>query len=188
MEKFARDPKTGKLLWFSGPPIRPTPPSAYGARHSLAYLAFLARGGRDAKDSVDDRNKRRKVDGEEAIYVDMDVNGAQILTSLPNARQLLEQWRVRPDGSLERHPDDEDDEAYPELLTEDVNELLVNAMNGMSVAHVFLSFTLRLISVFLQVLLLSLSQAIDAHHRVLETKCHLITLFFCSYTIHSVHV
>lgn len=181
MEKFARDPKTGKLLWFSGPPIRPTPPSAYGPRHSLAYLAFLARGGRDSKDTSDDQNKRRKVDEDEAIDVDVDANGTETST-LPNPRQLLEQWRIRPDGSLELQSDD-GDEAHPEALTEDVNELLATAMNGMSTAKRFISFNHRLIRVFCQALLIPLSQAIDVYHSAFETKCHPITLFCYPYTI-----
>jgi len=51
---FDRDPASGQLFWFSGPPLGTTPLSIHAPRHSLEYLAFLA--------EREERTNRRKID------------------------------------------------------------------------------------------------------------------------------
>ncbi|KAF8308665.1 hypothetical protein DL93DRAFT_2231442 [Clavulina sp. PMI_390] len=91
VEKFDRDPKSGKLLWFSGPPmINPAlPPSLSAPRHSLAYLAFLANGGREAAD------EDTKVDDN-----DDDDRAKRIKGSSNPADGLMEGFSIQPDGSV----------------------------------------------------------------------------------------
>lgn len=85
VEKFDRDPRSGKLLWFSGPPmINPAlPPSLTAPRHSLKYLAFLASGGRDGLQSSD---------GVGAALGHSD--------AVHSADPLLEKFSIRTDGSV----------------------------------------------------------------------------------------
>lgn len=128
VEKFDRDAKTGKLLWFSGPPIRPTPPSAYKPRHSLAYLTFLAskKKGSSATSEPqpgqeEDREvKRRRVD----------VDGVNVVgTSSPSIRQLLGQWRQNPDGSFVQVGVGENPSSLASPETSPA-EILIKSMHG----------------------------------------------------------
>jgi hypothetical protein len=100
VEKFDRDPKTGKLLWYSGPPIHVTPPLAFAPRHSLTYLTYLAKqqalleqtGAED--DELEHASKRpRAADGSRP--------------SEPSLRQLLDRWRINPDGGTDYIGDEE---------------------------------------------------------------------------------
>lgn len=60
VKHFDRDPRTGELLWFSGPPIQPINPQSFGPQYSLEYLAFLAR-----KKAAADKERREREEREE---------------------------------------------------------------------------------------------------------------------------
>ncbi|KDQ17463.1 hypothetical protein BOTBODRAFT_29646 [Botryobasidium botryosum FD-172 SS1] len=50
---FDRDPVSGQLFWFPGPPLDKSPlPNIHTPRHSLKYLAFLAEKERGSKSNV----------------------------------------------------------------------------------------------------------------------------------------
>lgn len=64
VQLFDRDPRTGEVLWFSGPPIQAIKPEAFRPQYSLEYLAFLAKKKAAAEKERVRREEEEEMDTE----------------------------------------------------------------------------------------------------------------------------
>ena len=114
---FDRDPKTNKLLWFSGPPINPPAPSSYVPRHSLSYLTYIARkkleagNGQAPSDPTTD-------------HMDGALIGAE---QSPDVMQLLDRFKQRADGSFYMVDDNVEEQEQ-----EEASHMLVQSLDGLA--------------------------------------------------------